>query len=247
MKSLKNTLALYDALLDGVKSDAPVLETAGGDCWAMAASAEGMGLGMMTPVESIPPLYPDGLCGLPLREAAKAASSWNLREASFGLAAANAFYNTPARLAALNCELPMEDYPTAGLDLAGKTVGIVGHMRGPRGLREIAKAVYVLERAPQPGDYPDAACDWLLPQCDVVLITGSSLINTTLPHLLTLCERAVTILLGPSVPLCPALLDFGIDRLSGLAVIERAAMADHVRRSVHGSPYGMGRSFLLKR
>ena len=37
-------LALYDALIDGVKSDAPVLETVGGECWAMCAAAEGAGI-----------------------------------------------------------------------------------------------------------------------------------------------------------------------------------------------------------
>ena len=244
---MPNKLALYDALIENVTSAAPVLQTVGGECWAMAEAEEGMGLGMMTPGDSIPALYPDGLCGLPLKEAAKAAKSWNLTEASFGLAACNAFYNTPERMAALDCALPGDVYPTAGLDLHDKTVGIVGHMNGPRGLRDIARAVYVLERAPRPGDYPDAACDWLLPQCDVVLITGSSLINKTLPHLLELCENAVTILTGPSVPMCPVLLDFGIDRLGGFVVTGREAMAAQVRHNVHGSPYVCGESFLLKK
>ena len=149
------------------------------------------------------------------------------------------------RMKALDCALPGNVYPTAGLDLRDKTVGIIGHMNGPRGLRDIARAVYVLERDPRPGDYPDAACDWLLPRCDVVLITGSSLINKTLPHLLELCENAVTILTGPSVPMCPALLDFGIDRLAGFVVTEREAMTTQVKYSVHGSPYGCGQSFLL--
>lgn len=244
---MSNKLALYDALIENVTSAAPVLGTVGGECWAMAEAEEGMGLGMMTPCDSIPALFPEGLRGLPLSEAARAAAGWNLTEASFGLAACNAFYNTPERMETLACALPENVYPTAGLDLAGKNVGIVGHMNGPRGLRDIARAVYVLERAPRPGDYPDAACDWLLPQCDVVLITGSSLINKTLPHLLELCENAVTILTGPSVPMCPALLDFGIDRLAGFVVTEREAMTAQVRYNVHGSPYVCGKSFLLKK
>ena len=244
---MSDKLALYDALIENVTSAAPLLRTVGGECWAMAEAEEGMGLGMMTPGDSIPALYPDGLCGLPLKEAARAAMSWNLTEASFGLAACNAFYNTPERMAALDCALPGNVYPTAGLDLHDKTVGIVGHMNGPRGLRDIARAVYVLERRPCPGDYPDAACDWLLPQCDVVIITGSSLINKTLPHLLALCENAVTILTGPSVPMCPKLLDFGIDRLGGFVVTGREAMAAQVRHNVHGSPYVCGESFLLKK
>ncbi len=239
-------LALYDALIGGVTSDAPVTGTVGGDCWAMVSAAEGAGLGMMTAGESIPAIYPDGLAGLPLKEAAKAAAGWNLREASFGLAAANAFYNTPARMAALGCYEPIKNYPTVGLDLTGMTVGLVGHMHGSPELWAQARQVYILERAPKPGDYPDSACDWLLPRCDLVLITGSTLINKTLPHILDLCENAYTILLGPSVPMCPALLDFGIDRLAGMAVTDCAGLAEHVRGSVHGSPYRYGQSFLIK-
>ena len=242
----KDYRALYEALIDGVRSEAPVLETAGGDCWAMTEAADGMGLGMMTKGESIPALYPRGLKGLALREAAKAASSWNLREASFGLAAANAWYNTTARMAALDCRVSNDTYATVGLELRGRTVGIVGHMRGPAGLREQARAVHIIERVPKAGDYPDAACDWILPRCDLVIITGSSLINKTLPHLLSLCEDATTILTGPSVPMCPALLDFGIDRLAGMVVTDRQAMAEHVRLSRHGSPYGCGQAFLIK-
>lgn len=242
----KDYRALYEALIDGVKSEAPVLKTTGGECWAMAEAEEGIGLGMMTKGESIPPLYPKGLQGLPLREAAKLAAGWNMREASYGLAAANAFYNTPARLAALDCRAAPEIYATAGLELRGRTIGIVGHMRGPAGLRDQARAVYIIERAPKPGDYPDAACDWILPRCDLVIITGSSLINKTLPHLLELCEDATTILTGPSVPMCPALLDFGIDRLAGFVVTDRAAMEEHVRLGRHGSPYDFGQSFLIK-
>ena len=239
--------ALYEALASGVDSDAPVSSLALGEYWAMVESDGGLGLAMATPGDSIPPLHPGGLCGLPLSEAAKAAASWNLTEASFGLAAANAFYNTPARLTALDAYEPFENYSTVGIDLRGMTVGIIGHMNGPKGLRELAKEVYVIERAPKPGDYPDAACGWILPRCDLVLITGSSLINKTLPHLLELSRNAVTIVTGPSVPMCPALLDFGIDRLAGLVVTERAEMAAHVRENRRGNPYGCGRSFLLKK
>ena len=127
------------------------------------------------------------------------------------------------------------------------TVGIIGHMRGPKGLHEQARAVYTLERAPQEGDYPDSACDLLLPRCDLVLITGSSLVNKTLPHLLELCEQAIVILTGPSVPLCPALLDCGIDRIAGMAIADRAALRARVESGQRGSPYGEGIPFLLKK
>ena len=235
--------ALYDALLAGIDSAAPVLSTAMGEQWCLAAAEEGLGLAMHTSGASIPPLYPAGLAGLPLSQAAQAVKSWNLEEASFGLAAANAFYNTPSRLAGL----PAYGHYADGLDFTGMTVGLVGHMHGPAGLREQARQVYVLERSPRPGDYPDSACELLLPRCNLVIITGSSLINKTLPRLLSLCRNAYTILTGPSVPLCPALLDFGIDRLSGLAVTQREAMTAHVRQSIPGNPYSLGQGFLLRR
>ena len=192
--------ALYDALLAGIDSAAPVLSTAMGEQWCLAAAEEGLGLAMHTSGASIPPLYPAGLAALPLFRAAQAVKSWNLEEASFGLAAVNAFYNTPARLAGL----PDYGHYADGLDFTGMTVGLVGHMHGPAGLREQAREIYVLERDPRPGDYPDSACELLLPRCDLVIITGSSLINKTLPRLLSLCRNAYTILTGPSVPLCPA-------------------------------------------
>lgn len=243
----KDSFALYDALLAGIDSSAPVLSAAMGEQWCLAETEAGLGMAMHTPGASIPPLHPAGLAGLPLSQAAQALNSWNLEEASFGLAAVNAFYNTPARLAALGAALPSAGHYADGLDVSGMTVGIVGHMRGPAGLREKARKVYVLERDPQPGDYPDSACELLLPRCDLVIITGSSLINKTLPRLLALCQKAYTILTGPSVPLCPALLDFGINRLSGLVVTEWEAMISHVRQSVPGNPYPLGQGFLLCR
>ena len=244
---MSDFFALYDALADSVKSAEPAASVIFAERWAMAETAEGLGLAMATPGDSIPPRFPGGLAGLPLCEAAKAVSSWNLTEASCALAAANAFFNTGARMEALGSFEPYENYSTAGIDLRGLTVGLIGHLHGPKGLREQARAVYTIERSPQPGDYPDAACDALLPQCDLVIITGSALVNKTLPHLLELCKDAFTILTGPSVPMCPALLDFGIDRLAGLVVTERGGMVDYVRENRRGNPYGFGQSFLLKR
>ena len=233
--------ALYDALLAGIDSAAPVLSTAMGEQWCLTAAEEGLGLAMHTSGASIPPLYPAGLAGLPLSQAAQAVKSWNLEEASFGLAAANAFYNTPSRLAGL----PAYGHYADGLDFTGMTVGLVGHMHGPAGLREQARQVYVLERSPQPGDYPDSACELLLPRCDLVIITGSSLINKTLPHLLSLCRGAYTILTGPSAPLCPAPLEQGIDRIAGMVVTDPEGMQNSVLTGQRGSPYRYGKPFLL--
>lgn len=241
----KDFFALYDAIASGVESADTIEYARTGERWALVETAASSGMAMFTEGRSVAPMY-SRFEGLSLREAADAVKSWNLEEASLGLAAANAFYNTAERIDALGVRSTMDIYSTVGIDLRGLTVGIVGHMKGPKGLHEQAKAVYTLERAPQEGDYPDSACDFLLPQCDLVLISGSTITNKTLPHLLELCERATVILQGPSVPLCPALLDMGIDRITGMAIADRASIRDRVEQGLRGSPYGAGIPFLMK-
>ena len=235
---------LYDAILGAVPEEETIRRVLLGERWAMAETEHGAGLGMFTAGHSVAPLYPEGLAGLPAVEAAKAVLSWNLEEASAALAAANAALNTAARAEALGC---VGGHYADGIDFTGKAVGMIGHMHGPAGMRERAERVFILEREVQEGDYPDTACDWLLPQCDIVIITGSSLINKSLPHLLSLCPDAFTILTGPSVPLCPTLLDCGLDRISGLIVHDRGGLRRHVEESRRGSPFGYGEPFVLAR
>jgi uncharacterized protein len=53
-----------------------------------------------------------------------------------------------------------------------------------------------------------------------VAITGTSLTNHTLPHLLEICKPgAFVIMLGDTVPLSPVLFDYGVHALSGTRVV----------------------------
>lgn len=239
---------IYDAITDGLPAEGRIVRAGAGDWWSFVETESGgVGLAMTTPHDFIPPMYPGGLTGLSPREAARAVGSWNLCEASLAMAAANAFYNTAGRVAALGCAEPFDNWCTAGLDVTGKVVGVVGHLKFPPQALAGAKRVFFLERHPQDGDYPDSACDFLLPEADVAIITASSLVNKTLPHLLELCRGAYTILTGPTAPLCPALLELGIDRISGMTVTDPAGAVAHALSSRPGSPYGLGETFLLRR
>lgn len=237
--------ALYDCLCDNIHSDERILSTVSGDIWALAETEQHSGMAMHVHGTSRPAMLPDGLNGMPLRRVAEALKSWNSTEASLAMAAVNAFYNTEARLSELHCSEPFENYCTRGMDFRGKTVGIVGHMHGTDEMRRDAEKIFILEREPRSGDYPDPACDYLLPQCDIALITGSAITNKTLPHLLDLCRGTYTILVGPSVPMCPELFEFGIDRLSGLVITDRDGICERVVSGAGGSPYDHGKSFLL--
>jgi len=237
---------LYDVLADRVRSSTVISSACSGEVWAGVETPESFGIAMSTAGDSIKRMFPE-FDGLSLSDAAQAVKSWNLSEASLGLAAINAYYNTTDRLSELGCEIGLDARVIDGLDFSGKTVGVIGHMHVCDAMWEKAKTVYRLERAPKDGDYPDPACDYLLPECDIVVITGSSIINKTLPHLLELCPDALKILTGPSVPMCPELLELGIDRLAGMVVTDKEGMQRFTLSNIHGSPLKFCRTFMLAR
>jgi uncharacterized protein (DUF4213/DUF364 family) len=103
----------------------------------------------------------------------------------------------------------------------GKRVAIVGHFPFLPRVREKAKTLWAFEKNPREGDFNEADADRFIPQADVVAITGTSLTNHTLPHLLELCEpKAFIIMLGDTVPLSPVLFDYGLHALSGTRVMD---------------------------
>jgi uncharacterized protein (DUF4213/DUF364 family) len=107
----------------------------------------------------------------------------------------------------------------------GKNVALVGHFPFVPKLREKLGRLWVIEQRPCAGDYPAEAAAELIPQADVVALTGSALINHTLDGLLALCRRgAVVMILGPSTPLSPVLFSHGATIISGARVIDEAAV-----------------------
>ena len=228
------TKAYYDILLDSLPADTGlrVARLIHGVSWTAAVLSDGRaGVGMHTAGESFPRRF-ETLVGLPLREAAEALLSWNLEEASEGMAVVNAWFNRPEHAEALGGFYTSS--ALEGIELQGRTLGFVGHLVSHSGITEEllapAKAYYILDREPKPGDYPDSACEYLLPGCDVVLITGSASVNKTMPRLLELAGGARIVLTGPTVPLCPALLDLGIQRLNGSVVLDGEGLLRQIVR-----------------
>ena len=101
---------------------------------------------------------------------------------------------------------------------------MIGHSNITAELLAPAAKLWIMDREEKPGAYPDSAAEFLLPDCDVVIITGSAAINKTLPRLLELSRRAQVILTGPSVSCCPALTELGIDRLNGRVITQAEPM-----------------------
>ena len=105
----------------------------------------------------------------------------------------------------------------------GRRVAIVGHFPFIPHLRKVVKELWVIEKNPQEGDFPEAEADNLIPQADVVGITGTAFTNRTIEHLLELCNsNAYVVILGGTAPLSPILFDHGINAISGTKVVNPA-------------------------
>jgi uncharacterized protein len=150
------------------------------------------------------------------RELAEYARSDNPVEAGIGVAAINSLLQIDERHAVeINA---VEVLIRRG---RGRHVALVGHFPFIPKLRDAAEQLWVIEKYPAEGEYPaDAATD-LIPQAEVVALTGSALINHTLDSLLSLCRpNAIVVVLGPSTPLSPVMFDHGATIISGSRVID---------------------------
>jgi uncharacterized protein (DUF4213/DUF364 family) len=108
---------------------------------------------------------------------------------------------------------------------AGKKVVLVGDFPFKSQLQQELEDFTVLDQQPEGDVLPAAAAPEVLPEADVVAITGMTFINRTLGHLLGLCSRtAYVIVLGPTTPLSPVLHDHGVDLLAGSVVQEIPAV-----------------------
>ena len=138
------------------------------------------------------------------------AFSWDFLEASIGVAALNSVIAHECKSAAFAPHM----IPRA----RGKKIAVVGRFPFVERLREIAGELWVIEKEPHKGDFPDTAAEEFLPKCEVAIITGSTIINKSLERLLDLSENAYTIVMGPSTPLSPVLFQYGANLVAGVRV-----------------------------
>jgi uncharacterized protein (DUF4213/DUF364 family) len=205
---------------------------------------------MRIDIETTPSVLKDDflngdLTGLPLKRLSRHAKSWNFLDAGFGVAAMNAYYNQHKRAAALGIDMPDESrkneaFEKYRVEVSGKKVAVVGHFPYLEQLLKPVCELSILERRPRDGDLPDSACEFLLGEQDYVFITGSTMVNKTLPRLLSLCKNAWTVLVGPSVTLSPVLFDFGVDDLSGFVVRDPGLCLASVREGDRARQFQSG-------
>ncbi|WP_034643879.1 Rossmann-like domain-containing protein [Desulfovibrio inopinatus] len=105
----------------------------------------------------------------------------------------------------------------------GKRVVVIGHFPFVERMGDRFASFDVLELSPKPGDVPAAKAPELLPQADVIALTGTTFLNNTLDALVDLCPKnAFLMMLGPTTPFSPVLFDAGFDVLCGSEVVDEA-------------------------
>lgn len=117
--------------------------------------------------------------------------------------------NVPPHLAVFNHFAPQ---------LKGAKIAIIGHYPGIERYQDNLD-ITCIERNPRPGDLPDPAVEYVLPESDWVFITASSIANKTLPRLLQLSRESKVVLMGPSLPWLASWKEWGVDYLAGVEII----------------------------
>lgn len=147
---------------------------------------------------------------------ARMANSPSPHEAAIGMATINSLIKVDEQRCA---ELNADDL--LAKEGEGKRVAIVGHFPFVPRLRRVVRELWVIERNPREGDFTEAESENLIPQADVVGITGTAFTNHSIERLLSFCNpQAYVVILGGTAPLSPLLFDYGINAISGTKVID---------------------------
>ena len=240
---------LYDSLIEKVPSDLIIEDCIIGLHWTFIRAGQYAGIAMTYQGSSISGLANGPVIGKSLRDAAAGIKAWDMLQASVGMAACNAWFNAPDKMAALGIgqdeahgagpgksifDEPMET-------LLGKKVAVIGHF--PYIEKQLGDRceLSVLEREPEGTDYLDSACEYLLPEQDTVFITGMTLTNKTLPRLLTLTQNAKTVLVGPSSPITPILFRYGVDSIAGFYLTDTEGTRALAAQAAHTEIFRSGR------
>ena len=217
---------IYELLLDSCSSAAQVDRLMIGVVWTLCQDnrhgATGLAMSPGFATRTLP--WSGTLTGKPITDLAAWILEWEPYKATVAMAAINSCLNSRplpdsvlvgsnpehANLAVFEYFLPQ---------LYNQKVVVIGHYPGIERYQEQMQ-LSVLEKQPQIGDLPDAACEFLLPNADWVFLTASAIPNKTFPRLAELASNAKTVLMGPTVPWLPQLHEFGINYLAGVEITD---------------------------
>jgi uncharacterized protein len=228
---IRGIVTLIEALLDSLAGDATVRD-ARSSRNRIAVWSRHCGLAStLASADSADAAAIDAarLIGRGARELARLALSDDPLDAALGMAAVNSLLDVDES----RCEerngrdILIEHAP-------GKSVALVGHFPFVPELREVARELLVLELRLRPGDLPATEAARVIPEAEVVAVTGTAFVNHTIEALLSYCRpETQVIIIGPTAPLSPVLFDYGVDVISGARVTDPPLVLREVGEGVH--------------
>ena len=115
----------------------------------------------------------------------------------------------------------------------GKNLLVVGHFPFVDSIRSSVRNLWLMEKQPGAECISEEEGYKLLPEADVVAITGSSLINHTFERIVSNCRSgSFKIMLGPSTPLSAVLFDYGLDAIGGALVEDVNSVLAEIEQGV---------------
>jgi uncharacterized protein (DUF4213/DUF364 family) len=202
-----------------------------------------------TPLRSIPEAvccpssamampFPGKLSGRPVRELLKETAAASGIRRAVGVATMNALADMCWERRAppyVDLRMGVDAYDAADIQPGERVVVVGAFVPFLKSLKRARQQFTVLEMDPatlkpdelpyfRPADQAGA----VLPSADVVLITGTTLVNDTIEGLLALCRPdARVVVVGPTVGLLPdAFLNRGVDVLGGVRITAPDAFLD---------------------
>ena len=141
------------------------------------------------------------LRGMNALDIAKLYFSDNLLEAAIGLATINSVFD--------NGEKSVVDI-TERIDFIDKKVSMIGYFKPViEKIKDKVSQLYIFELKDIQGCYPSSMAKFYLPESDIVIISGTTLINKTTEDFLVYCsDESVKVLMGSSATLCKGLSVF---------------------------------------
>jgi len=149
--------------------------------------------------------------GSPAIKLAELSRSWDTERSIVGVATLNALSQI-VMVRWKNRYLATEGNFIDGLGIRSKdSVAMVGYF-GPfiDKIKKKCQKLFIMERnlsITQEGILPDTACDYILPEADVVTISGTSIVNKSIDHLLDLSMNSREVgVVGPTAGFIPDVL-----------------------------------------
>ena len=210
-------MEILNSLISSIKEDHAIHQIIIGVHWTAVVSRY---CGLSSTFQDPPPHRPiEGIGNLTKKtalELAEFARSDTQLEASIGMAALNSLIEVDEK----QC-IELNAFDELAEQGREKKIAIVGHFPFIPKLRELARTLWVLEMNLRPGDLPAEKAEEILPQADVIGITGTAFINHTIDGLLSLCKKdSWVMMIGGTTPLSPVLFDYGVDMIAGSKVID---------------------------